>query len=580
MKNYFNKIFRVLDLNEKIRLFFFSILSFINACLEFLSIGLLIPLIASVIGKSEKVYFLDFKSLEILDTYSLEMKLVYVLVIISIIYLFKNIFIVIIAWFSQWIINQIRIRLSNTIFNGYINETLSENLEIHTSSKVRNLQIEVYSFSKNLRELLQLLTEILVVLFLGSFLIFLEPLAAILAITSLGLLGGLFYLLTRKKISFWGNKAFKLKGITLKIFIESLNLFKEIRINEKNEYFSKKFKSSQEKLGKFEILSNFFQIIPRYYIEVVSILSLALFTFILVNMNLNAADILPILIAYIAAGLRLMPSINRIINSLQLFRFHLPAIDMIFKETGRFKNVKTKNFYKNDSNEIVDNISFQIKDVSFKYPNTEKFVLDNVNLKFEQGEYISLKGKTGSGKSTLLNLVLGFYNPTFGKITFNGKDIKENIKLWYSNIAYVPQDINLLDGTLVNNICLGLEDNEIDYDKLNHVIKICKLGEFISSLSEGFNTHVGELGKKISGGQKQRVGIARALYSSPKILILDEAMNALDEKTESEIYENLREIQRNLNISILSISHNSSADKFSDKIYDIDNKKLKLIYEK
>ena len=158
MKNYFNKIFRVLDLNEKIRLFFFSILSFINACLEFLSIGLLIPLIASVIGKSEKVYFLDFKSLEILDSYSLEMKLVYVLVIISIIYLLKNIFIVIIAWFSQWIINQIRIRISNTIFNGYINETLSENLEIHTSSKVRNLQSEVYSFSKNLRELLQLLT--------------------------------------------------------------------------------------------------------------------------------------------------------------------------------------------------------------------------------------------------------------------------------------------------------------------------------------------------------------------------------------------------------------------------------------
>ena len=206
--------------------------------------------------------------------------------------------------------------------------------------------------------------------------------------------------------------------------------------------------------------------------------------------------------------------------------------------------------------------------------------MKNINLRFKQGEYISLKGKTGSGKSTLLNLVLGFYTPSTGKIIFNGKDIKENIQYWYSNIAYVPQDINLLDGTFVNNICLGLEDDEVDYDKLKHVVKICRLGEFISTLSNGYHTMVGELGKKISGGQKQRVGIARVLYSSPKILILDEATNALDEKTESKIYENLKEIQNNLNLTILSISHNSSADKFSDRIYNIENNQLKLIYEK
>lgn len=580
MRNYFNKIFKVLNKKEKIKLFFFSILSLINACLELLSIGLLIPLIATVIGKSNKVYFLDLKSFEILNNYSLELKLVLILVIISIIYLLKNIFIVIIAWFSQVIINQIRIRISNTLFDGYTNESLSENLETHTSSKIRNLQIEVYSFSKNLRELFQLSIEILVVLFLGIFLISLEPLAAIIAIASLGLLGGIFYLLTRKKITFWGNKAFKLKGITIKLFIESLNLFKEIRIHNKNNFFSNRFKSSQEKLGKFIILNNFFQIIPRYYIEVVSILSLAVFTFVLVNINLNAVDILPILIAYIAAGLRLMPSINRIINSLQLFRYHLPAIEMIFRETERFKNTKFTKNLQNNSKKIIKDIYFEIQNVSFNYPNVQKPVLKNINLRFKQGEYISLKGKTGSGKSTLLNLVLGFYTPSTGKIIFNGKDIKENIQYWYSNIAYVPQDINLLDGTFVNNICLGLEDDEVDYDKLKHVVKICRLGEFISTLSNGYHTMVGELGKKISGGQKQRVGIARALYSSPKILILDEATNALDEKTESKIYENLKEIQNNLNLTILSISHNSSADKFSDRIYNIENNQLKLIYEK
>ena len=582
MQNYLKKVFTVLNKKEKTRLIFFSIFSLVNAILEFISLGLLIPLIASIMGTSNGDIFSNINFFNFLEVYSVELKLVIALVIISCVYLFKNLFITMFIWISQNILNRIRIRISNSLFEGYVREELEENLKIHTSAKIRNIQIEVYSFTKNLRELMDLMIEILVVIFLLTFLIILEPTAASITMLSLLFMSGLFYSLIRKKTLRWGEKAFNLKARTIKLFAESLSLFKEIKIHKKSHFFSNRFAISQEKLGRVTVLHNFFKIIPRYYIEVFSILSTALFSLILIYKGFNVTEIVPILIAYIAAGLRLIPSFNRILGSLQLFRYHLPAVDMMFGELNRFQKndflIKNKNINLIESNEFNSNYNFEIKNVSFKYSGNQKLILDNVSLKINQLEFIGLKGKTGSGKSTLLNLILGFYQPTSGEITFNKSKINDNLYSWYSNIGYVAQDINLLDETIKNNICLGLEDNEIEIDKLNYVINICKLNDFIKFLPDGIDTNVGELGKKISGGQKQRIGIARALYSSPKILILDEATNALDEKTEKEIFYNLKEIQKKLNLTIIMISHNSSID-MCDKVYKIENSKLNLINE-
>ena len=582
MKNYLRKVLGVLNKKEKSRLIYFSFFSLINATLEFLSLGLLIPLIASIVGTSDGNIFLNFNFFNFLENHSTEEKLVIVLVIISSVYFFKNLFIAIFIWISQNILKRIRIRISNSLFEGYTQEELAENLNSHTSAKIRNIQIEVYSFSKNLRELMQLMIEMLVVIFLLIFLIVLEPIAAIVTLLSLVLMSGLFYLLIKKKTTQWGVKAFNLKAKTIKMFIESLRLFKEIKINEKQNFFLNKFAISQEKLGRVMVLQNFFQVIPRYYIEVFSILSTALFSFILIYKGLNVTEIVPILIAYVAAGLRLIPSFNRILGSLQLFRYHLPAVEMMFNELSRFKkntsfSNKENPTYKNFKQDNIDHI-FEIKNLSFKYPGSQKFVLEDINFTVNQAELIGLKGKTGSGKSTLLNLILGLYRPSNGQINFGGSNINTNLKSWYSNIGYVAQEINLLDESIKNNICLGLEDKEINEEQLNYVVNICKLDNFINSLQDGLNTSVGELGKKISGGQKQRIGIARALYSLPKILILDEATNALDEKTEKEIFQNLKEIQKEMNLTIIIVSHNSSID-MCDKIYKIDNNKLKLINE-
>jgi ATP-binding cassette, subfamily B, bacterial PglK len=582
MKNYLRKVLGVLNKKEKSRLIFFSFFSLINATLEFLSLSLLIPLVASLLGTSYGNIFLNFNFFKFLENYSTEEKLVIVLVIISSAYFFKNLFIVIFTWISQNILKRIRIRISNSLFEVYIKDELTENLNSHTSAKIRNIQIEVYSFTKNLRELMLLMIEILVIIFLLTFLIILEPIAAVVTLLSLVLMSGLFYSLIKNKTSEWGVKAFNLKAKTIKMFIETLSLFKEIKINDKHNFFSNKFAISQEKLGKVMVLHSFFQVIPRYYIEVFSILSTAIFSFILIYKGLNIKEIVPILIAYIAAGLRLIPSFNRILGSLQLFRYHLPAVDMMFNELSRFKK---RTLFSNKENNTHNNFKqddihyiFEIKNLSFKYPGSQKFVLEDVNFTVNQAELIGLKGKTGSGKTTLLNLILGLYRPSNGQINFKGSNINKNLKSWYSNIGYVAQEINLMDETIKNNICLGLEDNEIDIEKLKYVVNICKLDNFINSLQDGLNTSVGELGKKISGGQKQRIGIARALYSSPKILILDEATNALDEKTEKEIFENLKEIQKKLKLTIIMISHNSSID-MCDKIYKIDENKIKLIHE-
>ena len=202
----------------------------------------------------------------------------------------------------------------------------------------------------------------------------------------------------------------------------------------------------------------------------------------------------------------------------------------------------------------------------------KKSIFKDLNLNIKNKSVTGIIGGSGSGKSTLVNLLLGFLKPDKGCIKINNIDIKNFIFKWQSNIGYVSQNI-LLDSTLKENIAFGINQEKINIEQLNKVIKSTHLEQFVKNLDNGLNTKIGEKGSWISGGQIQRIAIARELYRNPSILILDEATTGLDEMTEEKILKKIIELKNE--ITIIIVSHNKNTLKICDQIINLD-KMLKI----
>ena len=282
--------------------------------------------------------------------------------------------------------------------------------------------------------------------------------------------------------------------------------------------------------------------------------------------------IVPLLGLFAAAAFRIMPSLTRIMNSIQGILYNRPAVDSIYKEFDQegFQN----NNNKTPSKKIFLTKEIDLKNINFKYSDSGPFILRNINLNIKNGTTIGLIGESGIGKTTLINIILGLMRPTSGSICVDGVDIYENVENWQSQIGYVPQNIYLSDDTIKKNIAFALPEEKIDNIAVNKAVTNAKLDSLVNNLSNGLDTKIGEFGDRISGGQRQRIAIARALYTDPKVLILDECTNSLDVKTEKQILNEVNSLKGKK--TIIMITHRLLTLENCDHIYKIDKEGLKL----
>ena len=250
---------------------------------------------------------------------------------------------------------------------------------------------------------------------------------------------------------------------------------------------------------------------------------------------------------------------------------HIPAISTLSKDLRNSK--KKTNITKKINNIFKDFTSLEVKNLSFKYNGSKKEILSKINFKIKDGQKIAVTGLSGSGKTTLINILLGIINQKKGNIKINNKILKKNTILsWQRLIGFVPQSIFLTEKSIKENIAFGQPKDKIDISKVRKLIKICKLEKVVNNLPRKEDTLIGERGVKFSGGQQQRLGFARALYIDPSIIILDEATNALDQKTENEILNSVLNFKKN--ITIIMISHRLELIKKFDKVLFLDQGKV------
>ena len=579
--NFIYKIRKIIPSSLHSKFIYLFLFTLIGIFLELLGIGLVLPIITIIVKGSLNINFgfgLDENLNDLLSSLSDTQKFSLPLIILLAAYTIKLVYLFFLGFYNAKFCYLLNIKLSEGIYKNFLFENYLFHLRRNSSDLIRIINSEINFFIKSIiLPILIVIMEILI--FIGiTFLLFLvDAKSTIFIILIFGVLGFLYFMIVNNKLRKWGEERILHEGLKLKNLTQGLNGIKIVKIFNKENIFINKFNLNSFRSAKVGQYASIFNQIPRLSIEFISVFLLIIFMLFNVENSSNLLNYFPKIALFGAAAFRLLPSINRLANNFQILRYASPVVSKIYEEFP-LKGEENHN-QKNVSN-FIFNKEIKIENLSFKYPENNENILENITLEIKSGESIGIVGETGSGKSTLVDIICGLLRCNEGSFLIDGHKIKEeNIKAWQQNIGYVPQNVYLLDDTIKENIIFGKKTNDRNINSLSESIKSAQLENLISNLPNGLETIVGERGARLSGGQIQRIGIARALDNNPKLLIFDESTSALDTKTERELIKDI--IKLKANKTLILISHRLSVLENCDRIYEVKDKKIFLKkYEK
>ena len=537
-----------------------------------IGIGMVIPIINVLIDNdfTNKFQFIQ-NIIDHLGNPKKEELLISMVVFLLSIFLIKNIFLGILTWKKENFTYSVANLYAKKLLNNYCNKPYLFHKNNNSSKLINNLVHETSVASAQfVLAFIDLIIEIILLSALFFLLLFVEPLVTIVMLLIFASVGSLYFLLVKKKMLNYGY-------IRQKTNVQKLKLYKEFFLNIRFLLIYKKtkriFNAIFDNLNKIKNLNTrytFLQSFPRLLFEYLIIIIFGFFVIgYIYSDHLLMQNLIPTLALFSAAAFRMLPSINKIIIKLQNLKYAKSAMELISNEINSINGVKDNK--KNEEQFIFKNLNF--KNVFFKYDNRQDYVIEDATFNIEKGKIYGFIGRTGSGKTTLTDLIMGLLDVKSGEIKLNNKFDLSEVKFdWHKKIGFVPQNIFLEDDTIKNNIAYGEFDEEINKNNLSKSIKSAQLEDFISNLGNGLSTQVGENGSKLSGGQIQRIGIARALYFNPEILILDEITSSLDSNTEEQILNVIKNLKNE--ITIILITHKTSAMVICDEIFEVNNKKI------
>ena len=472
---------------------------------------------------------------------------------------------------GHWLRLQLLVKYYSQPYSYFV----SRNSSVLT--KKANLDVMVFTaflFSPLCDFVARLFTTIIIIVGL----LVLEPMVTLVAGAFFGGFYLLFMSLTRRRVRTINEVSKETHRSLSQLVQQFIAGMRDIKLRNAGSYFIDKIDTISGRNVIAGVTSAWISGLPRNLIEPIAFAGTIIWAMVALSAG-RLEEVLPTLGVMAMAGYRLLPNIQQLYNSLHLVatnRFSLdelaeeldfssPSYPVRLPEKGAAKALPDKGSLFSES--------IELRDVTFTYSGAERPTLQGVNIRIGRGESIGFVGQTGSGKSTLINLLLGLYVPTGGEILADGKPLEKPVPpKWFTRIGYVPQEIFLMDDTLLRNIALGMSDKEIDHDRMKEAIGSAQLQEVIDKMPQGLETQVGERGVMLSGGQRQRVGLARALYFDPEMLILDEGTSALDNETEAKFMLAVESLQGE--ITVISIAHRLTTVRRCDAIYVLINGKI------
>ena len=572
------KIFKFLDPSLKFSALLLIVLVILNALAETLSIALIIPIMIFLFENNFiESYPLIFSIIELFSPfkylggeYAEKILLISgLLTIFCFLIIIRIIFNLLFLYYKATLELSTRFLLTKKLINGYFNFANNNFFNKNNSSLAFSTISETQHVSACIGLLFVLIAEFFLLLGIFIILMIYQTKITIILSTVIGISSIIFLTFFKRKINLFSVKRREGEEENMKQVNEMFDGLMEIKSYKATDYFMKKyslnFKNYLENLKFSSILSS----LPRLWLELVALFLITLLLSYMLKNNFSQSMIISTLGLYVAAVFRLMPSINKIINAIQMIKYFEPVLDNILNDV----DVLNKNLLieEKDIQKIKMDSKIILSNLSYGY-NESDLLLENLSLTITKNQKIGITGRSGCGKSTLVKILAGLIKPTNGQFIIDEKIKIEADYLNLQNISFVPQDVFIMSDSIRKNIGFGIEQEDIDDEKINYCIKKVELEDLINSLSDGINHKLLENGKNLSGGQIQRIGIARALYYEPDIIVFDESTSSLDLINEEKILKLIHEISANK--TVIFVSHRKEVLNFCDIIYRMENKKI------
>ncbi|MDP4013833.1 MAG: ABC transporter ATP-binding protein [Candidatus Nanopelagicales bacterium] len=416
------------------------------------------------------------------------------------------------------------------------------------------------------------ITEATLLILLGGALLIVSPLVALAAIGYFALVA----ILLQRLLGTWAARVGRMVAAadiaSTATVQEAINSYREVSVSNRRSFYSDRFRELRQESARGNSDGQFIVQLPKYVLEAALVFgatALAVTQFLMQD----AMTAVGTLALFLAAGTRVMPSIMRLQASTTGIRAASGSAETTYALAASLEWATQPEVHspepqaireqiQRESRDLVPNL--EVSEVTLNYPGAGAAALHSVSITVDAGSSLALVGATGSGKSTLADVILGVLRPESGSVTIGGLAPEQAVVKWPGGIGYVPQEVALSNGTVRDNVALGLPRAAIDDERVWRALDSAHIAEFLRSSREGLDTRIGEHGVRLSGGQRQRLGIARALYTGPRLLVLDEATSALDAETEQAIAETFESLEGE--VTLVTVAHRLATIRHADEV--------------
>ena len=570
------KLFSILSKRQKRSVAGLGVMILIGAVLETAGVSMIVPL-AQAILDADQLKENEYVIL-VCNTLGLENMnqfVILLLLLVVAVFVIKNGYLLFMNYVQAKFVNKNQFSTVSYMMDEYLNRPYEFYLNADIPTVFRTLDSDVPKVFIVLMDFIQLMTEVVVSIFLCIVVLIVDPVMTIMIGAILLGMTILIVGLLKPRLNKLGQENQEIQARMGKWRNQSIFGIKEVKVLHKENYFVDNYsvyaKNGADLNSKYTVFNN----MPRLLIETICIGGLLGYMAVCLMMGQDLASMAPKISAFAVAAVRLMPSVNRINTHITNIAFFGPSVHFVhdnidFRDYKEERKVSSRRIEDKPAIEVKDTIELQ--KITYSYPNTDKLILNQADMVIPVGKSVGIIGPSGAGKTTAVDILMGLLDIQGGKIVCGGRDVMENYGSWLSHIGYIAQNIYLTDDPVRDNVAFGVSPKDIDDKRVWEVLEEAQLKEFVESLPEGLNTSVGERGVRISGGQRQRLGIARALYHNPEILVFDEATSALDTDTETAIMEAIDKFHGRKTLII--IAHRLRTIENCDMIFKVENGKI------